>query len=186
MEILLKIMLILLQLSNVIDHREPVALDDNDFSMAFKPVTSGEVEEIIISLRASTSSSVDDLPTVVIKLLENVLSCSLVNLINEHIRSGTFPAEFKCAKVVPQYKNGRKDNPYKYRPISLLSSRNKIFERILYNRLLDYFTYFNLFFCNRFVFRPKKSTVDALVHITETIRHDLTRGYKLPVAFFLT
>ena len=38
------------QLSNVIDHRETVALDDVHFSMAFKPVTSGEVEEIIKSL----------------------------------------------------------------------------------------------------------------------------------------
>ena len=27
--------------------------------------------------------------------------------------------------------------------------------------------------------------VDALVHITETIRHDLTHGYELPVAVFL-
>ena len=42
-----------------------------------------------------------------------------------------------------------------------------------------------MFFCNQFGFRPKKSTVDALVHITETIRHDSTHGYKRPVAIFL-
>ena len=173
------------QLLKAIDHRKPVALDDVDFSMAFKPVTSGEVEEIINSLRVNTSSGVDDIPTVVIKILGNVLSGPLVNLINEHIRSGIFPAEFKCAKVVPIHKNGGKDNPNNYRPISLLPSLSKIFERVLYNRLFDYFTYFNLFFCNQFGFRPKKSTVDALVHITETIRHDLTHGCKLPAAVFL-
>ena len=150
--------------------------------MAFKPVTSGEVEEIINSLRANISG-VDDIPTVVIKILGNVLSGPLVNLINEHIRSGTFPEEFKCAKVMPLHKNGGKDNPNNKRPISLLPSISKIFERVLYNRLLDYFTYFNLFFCNQLGFRPKKSTVDALVNITETIRHDLT--HKLPVAIFL-
>ena len=67
----------------------------------------------------------------------------------------------------------------------MLPSFSKIFERILNNRLLDYFTYFNLFFCKQFGFRSKKSTVDALVHITEIIRNHLTHGYKLPVAVFL-
>ena len=115
------------QLSNAIDHRETVALDVVDFSMAFKPVTSGEAEEIIKSLRANTSSGVDDIRTVLIKILENVLSGTLVNSINEHIRSGTFPAEFKCAKVVPLQKVGGKDNPNNYRPNSLLPFISKIF-----------------------------------------------------------
>ena len=173
------------QLSKAIDNREPVALDDVDFLMAFKPVTSGELDEIINYLWSNASSGVNDIPTVVIKLLGKVLSGPLVNLINEHSRSRTFPTDSKCAKVVSLYKNGGKDNPNNYRPISLLPSISKIFERVLYNRLLDHLTYFNLFFCNQFGFRPKKSTVDALVHITETIRHDLTHGYKLPVAIFL-
>ena len=34
------------QFSNAIDHREPDALYDIDFSVAYKPVTSGEMEEI--------------------------------------------------------------------------------------------------------------------------------------------
>ena len=163
--------------AKAIDHREPVALDDFDFSMAFKPVASGEVEVKIKSLRANTSSGVNEMPTVVIKILGNVLSGPLVNSINENIRLGTFPAEFKSAKVLPLHKNGGKHNHNNYRPISLLPSISKIFERVLHNRLLDYFTYFNLFFCNQFGFRPKESTIDALVHLTETIRHDLTYGY---------
>ena len=144
MEILLEMMLILLQYStsfslalvrssrNAIDHRKPVAFDDVDISMAFKPLTAGVVEEIN-SLRANTSSGVDDIPTVVIKILGNVLSGPLVNLTNEHIRSGTFPAEFKYAKVVSLHKNGGKHNPNNYRPISLPPSISKIFERNLYN-----------------------------------------------------
>ena len=99
------------QLLNDIDHGEPVALDYFDFSMSFKPVTSGEVEETKNFLRAFTSSCVDDLPIVVINILGTVSSGPLVNLINEGICSGTFPAETKCAKVVTLYKNGGKDNP---------------------------------------------------------------------------
>ena len=137
-------------------------------------------------MRANTSFGVHDIPTVVIQIFGKILSGPLVNLINEHIRSGTFPAEFKCAKLVPLQKNGGKDNPYNCRPISLLPSVSKTFECILYNRLIDYFKYFNLLFCNHLGFRPNKSTVDALVHVTQTIRHDLTPGYdELPIAVFL-
>ena len=121
----------------------------------------------------------------VIKLLGIVLSGPLVNLINEHSRSGTFPTDFKRSNVVPLHKNGGKNNPKNYRPISVLQTISSIFERVLYNRLLDYFTYFNLFFCNQFGFSSKKSTFDALVHITEKFRHVFTHGYKLPVDIFL-
>ena len=97
-----------LQFSNAIDYREPVALDDVEFSMAFKRVTSGEVGEILKSWRANTSSGVDDTPTVVNKILGNILSGPLVNLINKHIPPVTFPQSLKCAKVVPPHKNGGK------------------------------------------------------------------------------
>ena len=116
-----------------------------------------------------------------IKISGNVLSGPSVNSINEHIRSGTFPAEFKCANLVLLHKN----NPNNHQPMSLFPSVSKIFGSVLYNGLLDYFTYFNLCFCNQFGFSPKNSTVDELVHITEPIRHDLTHGYELPVAVFL-
>ena len=87
--------------------------------------------------------------------------------------------------VVPLYKKGGNDNPNKYRTNSLLPSLSKLFERVLYNQLLDYITCFNLFFCNQFAFRPKNSTVDVLVPTTETIRHVVTHSYEPPVAVFL-
>ena len=65
------------QLLNDIDHSELVALDYFDFSMSFKPVTSGEVEETKNFLRACTSSCVRDILTVVIKILETVSSLSV-------------------------------------------------------------------------------------------------------------
>ena len=142
MEILLKMMLILLRYSTNFSpalncSSRMLMITANLllsmmllFSMVFQPVASGEVKVIVNSLRANTSSGVDDIPNVVIKILGNVFNGPLVNLINEHIRSGTFPAEFKCAKVVPLHKNGGKDNPNNCRQISLLPSIPKIFERV--------------------------------------------------------
>ena len=87
--------------------------------------------------------------------------------------------------VVPLHKKGGNDNPNKYRPNSLLPSLSKIFERLLYNQLLDYITCFNLFFCYQFAFRPKNLTVDVLVPTIETIRHVVKHSYEPPVDVFL-
>ena len=157
--------------------------------MAFKPLTSSELDEIIIFLQANTSYGVDDIPTVVIKILGNELSVPLVNFIIEHIRSRTFPAEFNCAKVVPLHKIGGKDiknNHNNNRPISLLPSVRKIFKHFLHNRLLDYLTYLNLFFGNQFGFKPKNLTEDALFFITKLLDRicRIVMCFQLP--YFLT
>ena len=90
-----------------------------------------------------------------------------------------------CKNSAAVQKRGNNNN-INYRPNSLLPSVSKSFDRVYYNRLLDYFTYFNyLIFCNPIGLRPKKSTVDALAHINETKRHDLTHGDEPPVAVFL-
>ena len=52
---------------------------------------------------------------------------------NTSILEGTFPKKLKLAKVVPVLKNGDDTDPNNYRPISLLSIFNRIFERLMYN-----------------------------------------------------
>jgi hypothetical protein len=49
--------------------------------------------------------------------------------------SGNFPDRLKYAEVKPLFKNGDKTDPSNYRPISLLTSFSKIFEKIIYRRL---------------------------------------------------
>jgi len=49
--------------------------------------------------------------------------------------SGTFPTRLKYAIVKPLLKKGDKENMANYRPIYLLASFSKVFERIIYERL---------------------------------------------------
>ena len=42
---------------------------------------------------------------------------------------GEYPAQLKIAKVIALYRKGEKYNPGNYRPISLLSCLNKLFEK---------------------------------------------------------
>ena len=57
---------------------------------------------------------------------------------NQSFLSGTFPDKLKIAKVITLFKKGNPELPSNYRAISLLSIFSKIFEKLMYKRLLMY------------------------------------------------
>ena len=77
----------------------------------------------------------------------NLLAPILLTIFNKCINIGYYPTAMKVAKVVPIYKHRDKDSVDNYRPISILSQFNQLFERLLSNRLLDLFN--NLIFSQR-------------------------------------
>ena len=63
-----------------------------------------------------------------------------------------------------------------YRPITLLSNINKIFEKIMHERIYDYLEKQNLIYLNQFGFRLKHSTIHALINMTEIIRQSIDKN----------
>jgi hypothetical protein len=51
---------------------------------------------------------------------------------------GVFSDRLKYATIVPVYKKGDKNMVANYRPIFILTSINKIFEKVMYSRLLKH------------------------------------------------
>jgi len=94
-----------------------------------------EVNMVINNLLVSKSNIKKDIRTHIPKLCKNSLSPFLVQIFNLCIKEGTYPQSLKCTQVVPIYKGGPKDLCTNYRPISLLSPTNKIFEKLTYSRL---------------------------------------------------
>jgi hypothetical protein len=58
-----------------------------------------------------------------------MLSKPLSDLINKSVENGIYPSKLKHAKIIPIYKKGDETDPTNYRPISLLSVFNRIFEK---------------------------------------------------------
>ena len=84
---------------------------------------------------------------------------------NTSILEGTFPKKLKLAKVVLVFKSGEDTDPNNYRPISLLSIFNRIFERLMYKRLKSFFEINGLFYESQYGFREKYSTQHALIDL---------------------
>ena len=83
-----------------------------------------------------------------------------------------FPDSFKIAKVKPLSKKGNDLDPSKYRPISLLPVVDKFFELVIYNRMTQYLTKYQLLQNYQLGFRSKRSTIDALINLIEEVRQD--------------
>ena len=104
----------------------------------------------------------------------NIMASPLTEIINLSFSTGIYPNNLKIAKIIPVFKNkGSNLQCNNYRPISLLSNINKIFEKLMYTRLYNFLDIHNCIYNLQFGFREKHSTNHALFSITEKIREAL-------------
>ena len=132
-----------------------------------------EIKDTIKNLKNSNSSGHDHFSTRFIKLSAPILIPALEKIFNLAISTGVYPNNLKVAKVTPIFKKGDPSSVNNYRPISILSTINKIFEKILYTRLTKYINDFQLLYKYQFGFRKNHSTEHALIEITDQIRFSM-------------
>ncbi len=52
-----------------------------------------------------------------------------------------------------------------YRPISLLPAFSKIFEKVMYNKIMSFLTCKNILYKHQYGFRPKHQTIHPILHL---------------------
>ena len=108
----------------------------------------------------------DNIPNKILKIAAPVISLSLADLFNLSITTNTFPDDWKVAKVFPLFKSGERNDPNNFRPISVLPTIARVFERLVYEQMYAYFTENNLIQPRQSGFRSLHSTVTALLDMT--------------------
>ena len=146
----------------------------SEFS-AFQPVTVSNVYHLLHGLSSNKATGVDKISSKIIKIAAPAISDSLTYIFNQAITLSLFPHEWKTARVIPLYKNGQRNLPGNYRPISVLPVISKIMERILYDQLYNYLTKFELLSDSQFGFRKFHSTATALLDCTNDWYMNLDR-----------
>lgn len=149
-----------------------------------KSVSRAEVEKIIESLKNKHSSGFDEIPIVVLKAVKGRLSQVLCHLINSSFVSGIFPKQLKMAKIIPLYKKNDKMNALNYRPVSLLPSISKIFEKAVYLQVAEFLEIHNLLDDSQHGFRQGRSVVSAAVSFIETVINSVDGG-KFTTGIFM-
>ena len=85
---------------------------------------------------------------------------------------------------MPFFKQGDRTDPANYRPVSVLPLVSKIYEKVMYNRLVQHLEINNLFDRQQHGLRRGKSTVTALVEFVESIVEAIDKG-ELPIGIFM-
>ena len=132
-------------------------------------ITTEQVLSVINDLDASKAIGLDGIGPKIIKLAAHSLSPVITDLINKSIDSGSFPSQMKNAKVFPIYKGGQKSDPSNYRPISILPTISKIFEKHVNKHLMGYLNKYKLIHENQSGFRQKHSCQTALSKIDRSV-----------------
>ena len=89
---------------------------------------------------------------------------------------GIFPDELKLANVIPLFKCGDYELFNNYRPVSILCTLSKVFEKVMYNRLLNYLDHYTILFCYQFGFRKLHSTYMAFMVLMDKLTKALDDG----------
>ena len=139
-------------------------------SMYLFTTSVAEILRVIKTLKNSNSLGHDNLPTKFIKLSAAQIAPALEKIFNLSMKSGTYPDALKVAKVIPIFKKGSQSSLNNYRPISVLSPINKIFEKLLYTRLMKYIDKSKLLYKYQYGFRKNHSTEHALIELVDQIR----------------
>ena len=158
-----------------------------EHSIYFAPITLEEINEAIINLKNKPSTGFDGITANMLKIVKDNILHQLVYLFNLSINQGCFPDTLKLAKVVPILKNGSPEEVENYRQISVLSEISKLFERIVYNRIISFSSKYNILTAFQHGFTAGKSTESAIYHLLNYVYTCLDNGkYVVSIMFDLS
>ena len=90
-------------------------------------------------------------------------------LFNLSFSSGIFPDKLKIAKILPVFKKGSKLECSNYRPISLLSNLDKVIEKLMRKRLMEFLNEQKIIYCKQYGFRKGFSTAHTKINLIDNI-----------------
>jgi len=123
----------------------PPATFDDFFIESFPnlcvfPPTSADEIRLIASLKCKTTSNSYDVPAKFFKISASSLSSWLSEFFNKCMAAGKFPNLLKIEQITPIPKILPPKSPNDYRPISILPTLSKVFEKVIYSRLYSFVT----------------------------------------------
>ena len=119
----------------------------------------GEIFNIIKGFDSNKSSG---LSPAILKKVGLFVSRDISALINACMLEGVFPDDLKVARVTPLLKGGDINIITNYRPISILPTVSKIYEKCILARLVSFLDKNDILSPDQFGFRTGCSTTKAL------------------------
>ena len=102
----------------------------------FKKISSTDVEKVINNLSIVKACQKDEIPT---KMNKYFFAGFIAKDFNDCVDKDVFPDDLKHADITPVHEKKDKSDKTNYSPVSILTNISKIYEKLIYNQLYDYF-----------------------------------------------
>lgn len=147
------------------------------------PFTLDELQGVLSYVKDSAPGD-DGIPYSFLTHLDNDSLIYLLSLINKAFITGYVPPSWRTQDVIFLLKPQKPStDPSSYRPIALSSTRTKVAEHLIKNRLEWFLEHNSLLSNSQFGFRKGKSTLDNLSIFTTDIRLAFSRNESVVAAF---
>ena len=159
------------------DHPSVASINQKGFirnSFSFQNVVDDDVFEIINNLNTSKAYQKNNIPPKFLKDNADVCASVICNDLNSNIERGCFPVNLKNADITPTFKKADRLLKINYRPVSILPTLSKIYEKKLYLQIYDYFN--GIFSKYLGGFRKGHNTQHCLLFMLEKLKEALDKG----------
>ena len=146
-------------------------------------VQEQDVEDILKGLDVNKAYGPDNLSPRLLKEAGGSIVKVLTLLFNKSLELAKFPQAWKRANVLPIFKKAETFITTNYRPVSLLSILAKVFEKIVFKYLYNYFCQHFLISVWQSGFLPGSSTVTQLTEIYNEFCKAVNKGKEIRVVF---
>ena len=142
-----------------------------------------DIGKIIQNLNPNKAHGHDNISIRMLKICGSSIYGPLELIFKEALSTGLFPSNWKKGNIVPIHKKGDKQILKNYRPVSLLPICGKIFERLVFNELLNFLLENNLTSLNQSGFKPGDSCINQLLSVTHKISNSFDEGLEVTSVF---
>ena len=160
-------------------HPSIVRLNEEHFPVAnfdFYEISELNILKVIEDLDSSKSYQKGNIPPKILKDNKDICAMVLTTDISRCVKNGSFPDNLKNADITPIFKKEDRLLKANYRPVSILPTFSKIYEKIFYLQIYEYFnSIFSKYLCG---FRKGHSTQHCLLFMLENLKKSLDNGFK--------
>ena len=120
---------------SILKLKENIKLETN---FHFETVTNAIIKDKISSLNKKKPTTFNNIPTRILVDNCDIISPFITDIYNTSKSKSEFPSTLKLADITPAYKKGERTTEDNYRPVSILPSISKVFERNMYDQIHSY------------------------------------------------
>ena len=123
----------------MISYNKFLRRNDPELSFSFKTITMKDLSTTLTKMRATGSSSVDNISMWMLKQGADHLRPLLLHMVNRIILTGIYPSSLKTTKIVPVRKPEKDETTNEgWRPINIVCSLLKVAEKVLLAQIIKY------------------------------------------------